>query len=159
MIAWTLCLPHDLVFCLTLLPCFRSAVLQSLARVARRSTTSSTAAAATSSSHRAQPAATQFAIPIGGMTKAEPSGSLLPVPVVRASMPGSSGVLVHGPWIDCHVAIACVLPRCMSLMSTLTAFVPLCAQSYDSFDLYELIRATGAAARERTSGFGAGSRV
>jgi hypothetical protein len=36
----------------------------------------------------------------------------------------------------------------MSLMSTLTAFVPLGVQTYDSFDLSEFTRAEGAAARE-----------
>ena len=44
-------------------------------------------------------------------------------------------------------------------MSTLTAFVPLCVQTYDSFDLSELTRAKSAAARERTSELSAGSRM
>ena len=50
-------------------------------------------------------------------------------------------------------------PHCVSSMSTLTTFVPLCVQTDDSFDLYELIHAEGAASRERTGGLGAGSRM
>ena len=79
--------------------------------------------------------------------------------VVRVDMPESTGVHVHEPQHHRHVATARALLHRVSSMSTLTAFVPLCVQTNDSFDFSELFHAEGAASRERTGGLGAGSRM
>ena len=51
-------------------------------------------------------------------------------------------------------------PQCIRLRcARLTAILTLTAQTYDSFGMIELTRVEAAAARARTSGFGAGMRM
>ena len=79
-----------------------------------------------------------------------------PAPTVHVEVAGTDGAAAHAPRRGSRAAAAVHTPALCTADRTPTAILTLTAQTHDSFGMTELTRVEAAAARARTSGFGAG---
>ena len=82
-----------------------------------------------------------------------------PAPSVHVEVAGTHGAAGHAPRRGSHAATAVHTPALCTADCTPTAILTLTAQTHESFGMTELTRVEAAAARARTSGFGAGMRM
>ena len=94
-----------------------------------------------------------------GALSAQPAGCMQPAPRVHVEVAGTDGVAGHEPRRGSRAATAVHTPALCTADRTPTAILTLTAQTHDSFGMTELTRVEAAAARARTSGFGAGMRM
>ena len=82
-----------------------------------------------------------------------------PAPSVHVEVAGTHGAAGHAPRRGSRAAAALHVPRCARADSPPTAILTLTAQAHDCFGMSELTRVGAAAARVRTNGLGAVTRV
>ena len=82
-----------------------------------------------------------------------------PAPRVHVAVTGTHGAAGHAPRRGSRAAAAVHTPALCTADRTPTAILTLTAQTHDSFGMSELTRVGAVAARVRTGGLGAGTRV
>ena len=87
---------------------------------------------------------------------AQRAGCMQPAPSVHVQVAGTHGAAGHAPLRGLRAAAAVHTPALCTADRTPTAILTLTAQTHDPFGMSELSRVGAAAARARTSGFGAG---
>ena len=93
------------------------------------------------------------------MLSAQRAGCMQPAPSVHVEVAGTHGAAGHALRGGSPAATAVHTPRCCTADCTPTALLTLTAQTHDSFGMSELARVRAVAARVRTGGLGAGTRV
>ena len=82
-----------------------------------------------------------------------------PAPSVHVQVAGTHGAAGYAPLRGSRAAAAVHTPALCTADRTPTAILTLTAQTHESFGMTELTRVEAAAARAKTSGFGAGMRM